>query len=205
MEPFDNSSNGIGCGKPARQNITPIFLKALIAGWHDIGSLFHINTRKHLFRFQVVNVTPALLTLAEHHWYHHCQHLFNFQEEIQGLDFLFFLVSTQQPITELEANIHELFAIFGLFLKENWSFKTILHYRSCNPLEIQHSIQDLRKLEFDLVSFLLNPEFLSSGSLCTSRRIGNDPTPAWRRPVGQMIFYIQPTAASHDYRDGKVL
>ena len=63
MEPFDNSSNGIGCGKPARQNITPIFLKALIAAWHDIGSLFHINTRKHLFRFQVVNVTPpALLT-----------------------------------------------------------------------------------------------------------------------------------------------
>ena len=109
MEPFANSSNGIGCGKPARQNITPIFLKALIAAWHDIGSLFHINTRKHLFRFQVVNVTPALLTLAEHHWYHHCQHLFNFQEEIKGLDFLFFLVSTQQPITELEANIHKVF------------------------------------------------------------------------------------------------
>ena len=101
----------------------------------------------------MVNVTPALLTLAEHHWYHHCQH--NFQEEIQGLDFLFFLVSPQQPITELEANIHEVFAIFGLFLKENWSFKIILHYCSCNPLETQHSIQDLRKLEFDLVSFLL--------------------------------------------------
>ena len=68
MEPFANSSNGIGCGKPARQNIThcPIFLKALIAGWHDIGSLFHINTRKHLFRFQVVNVTPAALLTFIH-------------------------------------------------------------------------------------------------------------------------------------------